>query len=34
MRRYLLLVLVGAVVSLNASALLAHEEGIRERHDA
>ncbi len=34
MRRYLLLVLVGAVVSLNASALLAQEDGIRERYDA
>ncbi len=34
MRRYLLLVLVGAVASLNASALLAQEDGIRERHDA
>ena len=34
MRRYLLLVLVGAVVSLNASALLAQEDDIRERHDA
>ncbi len=34
MRRYLLLVLVGAVVSLNAPALLAQEDGIRERYDA
>ncbi len=34
MRRYLLLVLVGAVASLNASALLAQEDGIRERYDA
>ncbi len=34
MRRHLLLVLVGAVASLNASALLAQEDGIRERYDA
>ncbi len=34
MRRYLLLVLVGAVASLNASALLAQEDDIRERYDA